>query len=382
MRALPGFACRRWWTGLLQNAAVGGTIRHVWAQVMVEVSGCPTTCVHCWAVGRGYRAMPLDDAAFFLEELASFCGERGLAYTAWPMHEVTAHPAAPDMIRLFAPHLGEAYDPMLTPGTPLATRADWEEVIAAARECGAHALWVAFHGYGAEHDRQLNRPGAFEETCLAVRRAQDCGLGTGANVFLTKLALPGFDRLLSTFLDLGLAQLWIAPAIYTPTPRGRRYEALRPELGELLLIARRVLDASLLLRDQWSDLESYTEAAWVRRALDGTWLTSDGDSEERYRLVCRPNLDLYTGTTGIYFRRHGNMRRDGARTVLERALADGPFSHEQLYFPDSRTSPNAGLAGLVGNPDGTRVYFEAVSVRDRWLDLATGKARQVSEPAH
>jgi len=34
---------------------------------------------------------------------------------------------------------------------------------------GTHALWVAFHGYGAEHDRQLNRPGAFEETCLAVR---------------------------------------------------------------------------------------------------------------------------------------------------------------------------------------------------------------------
>lgn len=35
------------------------------------------------------------------------------------MHEVTAHPAAPDVIRLFAPHLGQAYDPILTPGTPL-----------------------------------------------------------------------------------------------------------------------------------------------------------------------------------------------------------------------------------------------------------------------
>ena len=157
-----------------------------------------------------------------------------------------------------------------------------------------------------------------------MRRAQDCGLGTGANVFLTKPALPGFDRLLSTLLDLGLGQVCIAPAMYTPTPRGRRYEALRPELGELLLIARRVLDASLLLRDQWSDLEAYTEAAWARRVIDGTWLTSDGDSEERHRLVCRPNLDLNTGTTGIYLRRHGNMRRDGAKTVLERALAGGP----------------------------------------------------------
>jgi hypothetical protein len=90
--------------------------------VMVEVSGCPTTCMHCWALGRSYRAMPIEDAAFVLEELARFCGQRGLDYATYPMHEVTAHPAAPDMIRLFAPHLGEAYDPILTPGTPLATR--------------------------------------------------------------------------------------------------------------------------------------------------------------------------------------------------------------------------------------------------------------------
>lgn len=84
------------------------------------------------------------------------------------MHEVTTHPAAPDMIRLFAPHLGEDYDPILTPGTPLASRENWAEIVAAAKQCGAHALWVAFDGYGAEHDRQLNRPGAFEQTCLAM----------------------------------------------------------------------------------------------------------------------------------------------------------------------------------------------------------------------
>ena len=25
----------------------------------VEIIGCPTTCQHCWAVGRPYQAMPL-----------------------------------------------------------------------------------------------------------------------------------------------------------------------------------------------------------------------------------------------------------------------------------------------------------------------------------
>ncbi len=124
-------------------------------QVLVEVAGCPTTCMHCWALGGDYGAMPIDDAAFVVEELARFCGERGLDYYAYPMHEVTAHPDAPDVIRLFAPHLGEPYDPMLTPGTPLASRDDWQEIVDAAKECGAQALHVSFHGYGAEHDRQL-----------------------------------------------------------------------------------------------------------------------------------------------------------------------------------------------------------------------------------
>lgn len=86
--------------------------------MLVEVSGCPTTCLHCWALGGDYGAMPLDGAAFVLEELARFCGE----------------------------------------------------------------------------------------------------LGTAANVFLTKPALRDFDRLLGALRELGLGELWIGPARYTPTP--------------------------------------------------------------------------------------------------------------------------------------------------------------------
>lgn len=32
----------------------------------VEVMGCPTVCQHCWAMGRGYRAMPLEDITWVL----------------------------------------------------------------------------------------------------------------------------------------------------------------------------------------------------------------------------------------------------------------------------------------------------------------------------
>ncbi len=105
----------------------------------------------------------------------------------------------------------------------------------------------------------------------------------------------------------------------------------------------------------------------MRRAQDGTWPDTGYWTSAYHQLVCRPNLDLHTGTASIYRRRHGNMRRDGAQAVLERALADGPISQEQLYFPGPVPSI-ADLASLAGEADGRAVHFDAGSVHYRWLD--------------
>jgi hypothetical protein len=106
----------------------------------------------------------------------------------------------------------------------------------------------------------------------------------------------------------------------------------------------------------------------VRRAHDGSWPDTGYWTSPRHQLVCRPNLDLHTGTAGIYRRRHGNMRRDGARAVLERALTDGPTSQEQPYFPGVGTVDLSELATLTGDADGTAIHFDAASVLYRWRD--------------
>ena len=62
-------------------------------------------------------------------------------------------------------------------------------------------------------------------------------------MFLTKPALRDFDLLLSVLLDLRLGMFNVTVAGFTPTARGRRYEALRPDLADLLPIAQRVLAA-------------------------------------------------------------------------------------------------------------------------------------------
>ena len=56
----------------------------------VEVAGCPTVCRHCGAQGVGYGAMPLADIEWVLEEAHRFCDGAGLAFDAYPMHEMAS----------------------------------------------------------------------------------------------------------------------------------------------------------------------------------------------------------------------------------------------------------------------------------------------------
>jgi hypothetical protein len=173
----------------------------LWLQV--EVVGCPTVCRHCWAHGVPYPAMPPGDVAWVLEQARRFCDARGLGFGAYPMHELAAHPQAAEILWVFADHVGAAeFEPLSTTGVPLAVREDWQELLAAAARLGTTTVWMTFHGVGVEHDRQVNRPGAWAETCLAVQRVHAVGLRAGCNVFLTTANTPQAERLLDALQRL------------------------------------------------------------------------------------------------------------------------------------------------------------------------------------
>jgi hypothetical protein len=339
--------------------------------LQVEVVGCPTVCRHCWAQGVSYQAMPVDDIAWVLEQTHAFCDEHGLVFGAYPMHELAAHPDAVQILWLFADHVGAAeFEPLSTTGVPLATREDWQELLAVAARLGTTTVWVAFHGIGVEHDRQVNRPGAWAETCLAVRRIHAAGLRAGCNVFLTTANAPQAERLLDAVQRLEVDGMWWGPATYYPTPRARRNEHLRPEPSDLRAIAAWIRKLSLFDHDIWANLEAHTEAGWARRALAGDWPTWTRHDGQVLELVCRPNLDLHTGVAGWYRHRHGNLRTDGLQAVLGRALAQGGRSGDALWFDLDPLPSVAGLAARRGDPHGQAVHFSADSVRYLWLDRA------------
>ena len=270
------------------------------------------------------------------------------------------------------------FEPWPTTGVPLAIRDDWRSVLRAAADTGTVNIWVAFHGVGDVHDEQVNRRGAFAETCLAVERARAAGLSVGGNVFLTTASLPQLDELTAALRRLPInAALSFETAAFLPTPRSRRNERLRPALTDLLPVAAQIAELTAPVgRSWWAGLEAHTEAAHVRRALAGDWAAARDRAPGELALVCRPNLDVCSGLAGHCRTGYGNLRADGIAAVLDRAVADGHRPDDELWFSPGPLPAPARLAARHGQADGLGVHPGPESARYLWLDRARRQARK------
>ena len=341
----------------------------------VEVMGCPTVCQHCWAMGRSYQAMPLEDISWVLHEVRRFCEAHAFSYGGFPMHEVDAHPQAVEVLRLFNEIWHDDQQPFTTTGVPLATRPDWREILETLRELNTRTLWFAFHGAEEIHDRAVMRKGAYRVSLRAVELTREVDMETGCNLFVTKENIHQFDQLVVDLQHVGMQE--IIPCLYgfTPNARGRHTEPLRPEWRDVepLVAKLEAIPQACLWRHVLPGM--HTESWYVQQAKAGTWPDEERERyEEAYRnmvsLVCRPNLDVCYGLAGQYTRPYGNLRRDGVDEVLSRAMAAGPFSYDEIWFAGEQVLPIQELATRFGNAQSQRIHSNSFSIRDWWIDCA------------
>ena len=355
----------------------GKSMSHI-LDMTIEVAGCPTACMHCWAQGGHYKAMPFADIEWILEQGQNFCAENNLNFSAYPMHEVTAHPDAAKVLKLFSEKFSscdqKVFEPLATTGVPLAIREDWRDLLEAAKAVGTTTLWLTFHGVGDVHDCVVNRKGAYKETCLAVERARSMGFRCACNVFVTKENVPQFDELVRVLQDIGINEMCWEVARYYPIARRRKSESSRPELDELLPLAAKIAQLSTFHKNLWTHLDAHTEAAYVRKALDNNEVNAQewefSSSPDTTWLVCRSNFNVYSGSAGNYGRLHGNLKADSPEQIFQKAIEYGAFVADSIFFSTDNFPSVRELAEKVGNPQGRKIYFYAPDMRKRWLDLA------------
>lgn len=337
----------------------------------VEVSGCPTVCQHCWVLGRNYQAMPMEDVSWVLQEVRRFCSAHDFSIEGWPMHEVTAHPQAAQVIKLFHDHWNTNFSPIVTTGVFLATSPGWREFLDALPTLGSRTLWFAFHGADEIHDHAVMHAGAYQKSLRAIERTREVGMRAGCNLFLTKENVHQFDQLIADLQRAGIQEIDMSLYNFTANARGRHTEALRPEWQDVQPLIEKLdmIPETQLWHRFWQEVpHKYTEGWFVKQALQGTW-----PAESEYRalyLVCRPNLDVYRGVSGQYNKRYGNLRNDGVDEVLGRAIADGAYPRDEIWFTKEQLRPVRELAVRYGNGKSQRIHSSPASLRHWWQDCA------------
>lgn len=335
--------------------------------LIVEVVGCPTVCRHCWARGAPYEAMPLEDIERVLVGAEEACALAGMRLSAFPMHEVAAHPEVGAVLELFTAHGGEGvFSPFVTTGVPLAVRDDWEAVVAAIRRSGARQVWVHVHGVAETHDETVAREGAYEDTLLAVRRCRAAGLPVGANVFVTAANVGQIEQAMTDLVAAGAHGCSVEVAGYYPHARLRHMEALRPSPADVEPLLP-FLDEHRKLNYEshfWDHLGNYTEDAWRRKAIEGRW---DRRDRRVRQVVCRADLAVHQGSAGAYGPLIGNLATDDAPDVWARAVAVPPTTRYDAYFGQVE-EPVEDLARRYGREGDQKLHFTQDSVRAAWLD--------------
>jgi sulfatase maturation enzyme AslB (radical SAM superfamily) len=339
----------------------------------LEVAGCRHACSFCWADGHYYPPMDIADVDRILAGTAAFCASEGLAFEPYPMHEVLAHPEALRIIELCRQYAESAFHPLPTPGLALAARDDREELLAGIKALGITVLWFTLHGLGDVHDRVVHARDAFSATTNAVRLGKAMGFKCGVNILVTKQNVHQLADLVGFARDIGLDEIGFEISHYTPIPRLRKYEAIRPELEDLEEHSAFLNKHSRFWKEKWLNIADFTEAHYVNEVLENPgegktcWSVFDPAC---IGLVCRSNLELHAGKSGCYGRSYGRLDDGHEFAVLRSAQNDGACPEEFIYF-DRREIPDLReLAGKWGNPTGQRIYFTGMSMRHRWLDSA------------
>lgn len=317
--------------------------------------------------------LSFSDIEFAIERLhmVRLAGDRPLSQKLdfFPNYEFCEHPQALDILRLIRrSDVGneeflndDSSRIMVSDGWWLGTNPRGHQFL---KECADADLvkwvWFTITGYGATHDEQCERPGAYEAVVTAMASPSGTGIGPNWFIIFSKRSVSEIAMLAETVVNIRAphgAQLPLYPYHHTDPVRE---EALSPEPEDVL--------ANPLPQDPrfvwripdgfWENPEQFTEASWIRQTLESTEPGKPGEERTRtLQIWITPALDVYTYDDRPRVKL-ANLRTGSAKQVYQ-ALANTPWP------PAPPTDQE--LAQRYGNAQSRKLYHRFDSMRHKWL---------------
>jgi RNA polymerase sigma-70 factor (ECF subfamily) len=310
------------------------------------------------------EGLSLDDVRFVLARLEEVraAGERplyGKVKQHWPAPELFYH-SDPFAAWSLLKHVeGEM---IITDGWRLGTDPEAPRILERFYNDGVRHMWFTLAGMERTHDELCRRPGAFRAVVTAWDRVRAVGIDFGGNVIAsTRNAgeLRDISRLYRAHGSGKHVVTYVAGWMWCY----QEYEDIRPKLEDLAGVTPEGIDAVWLNEDFWGSPSAFTEAALIRRVMDGEAPEREmpRGEERKHSLIIwiYPNFDILLYDPCVPRVKVANIKEDTPEQVYEK-LAN-------LAWPLD-PPPLKELAELYGDKESRKVYNSFWGVGMKWLD--------------
>ena len=335
--------------------------------VMVDISGCPNRCRHCWLGSHKNGNMSVDDFRWIANQFKNWRDENGMGIGELGFWSWWREPDYRDNYR----ELWLLEQELSSPGR--AERFELLSVWRLARD-ESYAKWAAtlkpkvcqitFFGTEESTDWGIRRQGAFRDNLLATERLLEAGIAPRWQLFVTKRCIGELDGFLRMIYELDLhkrceiigQKFEVFIGSMSPEGSGYELESERLDENDLPYIPRELVD---ICRDSGKRLGQ------PEYILLDLLLHDDSSPSLNASFPCvsvNAGFDVYPNIAEpTDWWRLGNLKADGVDSVIK-AYRDETTPGMKM----NREIPISELARKYGDRNSKKLY-EKDDLVCRWL---------------
>ena len=317
-----------------------------------QIGVCGQSCKHCWVEKNIGKHKPLEEAKAMIDGMAKTLEEPAITDKAllYFLDDLSLYPQVTELLAYCRKRNVLPQPTVVTNGSGIATRRNWEEILAEMKKCGVNGFLMTIFGDEEYHDWFTGSKGSFQRTIEATRRANAQGFWVAWNMYITNENIDQIVKVAKTKGDSKI--LFMTPG---HTTKWREWSHIHADIGVFSSIPE---EFQKYLRGA----EYKSEAEWIELILKGDLDSPERDSDEDENNIKYKALFECDGIMYLEGVRPGDevgqMKYDCLRDAFaSEEIPPGHIASEQMSL--------LSTARKYGDPNSTTA-FTLQSLENKW----------------